>query len=108
MACLVTISKDWRGRATPGTWYGHYHDEWHAAYPGAWAHALEEPGAFYAGNRWGSSTLAWDEVWFARHGAKMPKGAFYVRPGHNKIPLTEKLNPSDTGVIRLQFRRERR
>ena len=40
-------------------------------------------------------------------GAKMPKeGAHYIAPGRSMTPLTEKLNP-DTGVMRLQFRRDR-
>jgi hypothetical protein len=49
----------------------------------------------------------WDRDWFARHGAKMPKGAHYIAPGCSMTPLTEKLNPTDTGVMRLQFRRDR-
>jgi len=28
----------------------------------------------------------------------------YIAPSHNMTRLTEKLNPSDTGVMRLQFR----
>jgi len=59
---------------------------------------------FYAGGLWGSSTLAWDAAWFRAHGVKMPKGAHYVVPGRDKIPLTDKLDPTDTGVMRLQFR----
>jgi len=37
----------------------------------------------------------------------MPKGAHYVVPGRDKIPLTDKLDPTDTGVMRLQFRQTR-
>ena len=64
------------------------------------------PGRFYAGALWGSSTLAWDAAWFRAHGVKMPMGAHYVVPGRDKIPLTEKLDPTDTGVMRLQFRQQ--
>ena len=39
--------------------------------------------------------------------AKMPKGAHYIAAGRSMTPLTEKLNPTDTGVMRLQFRRDR-
>ena len=64
-------------------------------------------GRFYAGALWGSSTLAWDAAWFRAQGVKMPKGAHYVVPGRDKIPLTDKLDPTDTGVMRLQFRQIR-
>jgi hypothetical protein len=37
----------------------------------------------------------------------MPKGAHYVMPARDKIPLTDKLDPTDTGVMRLQFRQIR-
>jgi len=37
----------------------------------------------------------------------MPKGAHYIAAGRSMTPLTEKLNPTDTGVMRLQFRRDR-
>ena len=37
----------------------------------------------------------------------MPKGAHYVVPARDKIPLTDKLDPTDTGVMRLQFRQIR-
>ena len=40
----------------------------------------------------------------SRPRVKMPKGAHYVVPGRDKIPLTDKLDPTDTGVMRLQFR----
>ena len=73
------------------------------AHPGAWVRGELVPGGFYNGTRWGS-TLDWDAEWFAKHGAKMPKGAHYVRPSRSMTPLTDKLNPSDTGVMRLQFR----
>jgi hypothetical protein len=63
--------------------------------------------ASIGGDLWGSSTLSWDRDWFARHGAKMPKGAHYIAAGRSMTPLTEKLNPTDTGVMRLQFRRDR-
>jgi hypothetical protein len=36
-----------------------------------------------------------------------PKGAHYVVPGRDKVPLTDKLDPTDTGVMRLQFRQIR-
>jgi hypothetical protein len=61
------------------------------------------PGGFYGGN-WGGSTLSWDANWVSKHGAKMPKGVHYIAPGRSTTRLTEKLNPSDTGVMRLQFR----
>jgi len=28
-------------------------------------------------------------------------------PGRDKVPLTEKLDPTDTGVMRLQYRQTR-
>ena len=31
-----------------------------------------------------------------------------VVPGRDKIPLTDKLDPTDTGVMRLQFRQIQR
>jgi len=65
------------------------------------------PGGFYSGNLWGSSTLEWDAEWFRSHGAKMPKGAHYIRPGRNTTPLTTKHNPTDTGVMRFQFEKGR-
>ena len=37
----------------------------------------------------------------------MPKGAHYVVPDRDTIPRTDKLDPTDTGVIRLQFRQIR-
>jgi hypothetical protein len=37
----------------------------------------------------------------------MPKGAHYIAPGRSMTPLTKKLNPTDTGVMRFQFRGER-
>jgi len=61
------------------------------------------PGRFYAGALWGSSTLAW----FRAQGVKMPKGVHYVVPDRDTIPRTDKLDPTDTGVIRLQFRQIR-
>ncbi len=36
----------------------------------------------------------------------MPKGVHYIAPGRSMTRLTEKLNPSDTGVMRLQFRED--
>ena len=78
-----------------------------AAHPEAWVRGQAVPGRFYAGALWGSSTLAWDAAWFRAQGVKMPKGAHYVVPGRDKIPLTDKLDPTDTGVMRLQFRQIR-
>jgi hypothetical protein len=98
------ISTDRTGHAKPGHWYGKYYQYWDTAHPGAWVRGELVPGGFYGGTRWGSSTLDWDAEWFAKHGAKMPKGAHYVRPSRSMTPLTDKLNPSDTGVMRLQFR----
>ena len=82
------INTDWRGRAKPGPWYGQYYREWDARHPGAWIRGQLVPGGFYSGNLWGSSTLEWDAEWFRSHGAKMPKGAHYIRPGRNTTPLT--------------------
>ena len=48
-----------------------------------------------------------DAEWFRSHGAKMPKGAHYIRPGRNTTPLTTKHNPTDTGVMRFQFEKGR-
>src|SRR6476660_9700980 len=101
---VIHINTDWRGRAKPGPWYGRYYEEWDAAHPTAWVRGQAVPGRFYAGALWGSSTLAWDAAWFRAHGVKMTQGAHYVVPGHDKIPLTDKLDPTDTGVMRLQFR----
>jgi hypothetical protein len=98
------ISTDWTGHAKPGHWYGSYYADWDAAHPGAWVRGELVPGGFYSGNRWGGSTLSWDSNWFSKHGAKMPKGVHYIAPGRSMTRLTEKLNPSDTGVMRLQFR----
>jgi hypothetical protein len=98
------ISTDWTGHAKPGHWYGRYYADWEAAHPGAWVRGELVPGGFYNGNRWGGSTLSWDANWFSKHGAKMPKGVHYIAPGRSMTRLTEKLNPSDTGVMRLQFR----
>ena len=104
---VTHVGTDWRGRAKPGPWYGAYYQDWNERHPGAWVRGELVPGSFYRGDRWGSSTLSWDRDWFARHGAKMPKGAHYIAPGRSMTPLTEKLNPTDTGVMRLQFRRDR-
>ena len=101
---VIHINTDWRGRAKPGPWYGRYYQDWDAAHPKAWVRGQAVPGRFYAGALWGSSTLAWDAAWFRAQGVKMPKGAHYVVPGRDKIPLTDKLDPTDTGVMRLQFR----
>ena len=60
-----------------------------------------------ASELWGSSTLAWDAAWFRAQGVKMPKGAHHVVPPRDTIPRTDKLDPTDTGVIRLQFRQIR-
>ena len=98
------ISTDWTGHAKPGHWYGRYYADWEAAHPGAWVRGELVPGGFYNGNRWGGSTLSWDANWFSKHGAKMPKGVHYIAPSRSMTRLTEKLNPSDTGVMRLQFR----
>ena len=100
----LEISTDWTGHAKPGHWYGSYYADWEAAHPGAWVRGELVPGGFYNGNRWGGSTLSWDATWFSKHGAKMPKGVHYIAPGRSMTRLTEKLNPSDTGVMRLQFR----
>jgi hypothetical protein len=70
------------------------------AHPKAWVRGQAVPGRFYAGALWGSSTLAWDAAWFRAQGVKMPKGAHYVMPGRDTIPLTDKLDPTDTGVMR--------
>ena len=104
---VIHINTDWRGRAKPGPWYGRYYQDWDAAHPTAWVRGQAVPGRFYPGALWGSSTLAWDAAWFRAHGVKMPKGAHYVVPGRDKVPLTEKLDPTDTGVMRLQFRQIR-
>jgi hypothetical protein len=101
------INTDWRGRAKPGPWYGQYYRDWDARHPGAWICGQLVPGGFYSGNLWGSSTLEWDAEWFRSHGAKMPKGAHYIRPGRNTTPLTTKHNPTDTGVMRFQFEKGR-
>ena len=61
----------------------------------------------YAGELWGSSTLAWNAAWFHAQGVMMPKGAHYVVHARDKIPLTDKVDPADTGVMRLQFRQIR-
>ena len=98
---------DWRGRAKPGPWYGQYYRDWDARHPGAWIRGQLVPGGFYSGNLWGSSMLKWDAEWFRSHGAKMPKGAHYIRPGRNTTPLTTKHNPTDTGVMRFQFEKGR-
>jgi hypothetical protein len=100
---VIHINTDWRGRAKPGPWYGRYYEDWDAAHPKAWVRGQAVPGRFYAGALWGSSTLAWDAAWFRAQGVKMPKGAHYVAPGRDNIPLTDKLDPTDTGVMRLQF-----
>ena len=99
----LEINTDWTGHAKPGYWYGRYYADWDAAHPGAWVRGELVPGGFYGGN-WGGSTLSWDANWFSKHGAKMPKGVHYIAPGRSMTRLTEKLNPSDTGVMRLQFR----
>jgi hypothetical protein len=99
----LKINTDWIGHAKPGPWYGRYYADWDAAHPGAWVRGELVPGGFYGGN-WGGSTLSWDANWFSKHGAKMPKGVHYITPGRSRTRLTEKLNPSDTGVMRLQFR----
>ena len=104
---MIHINTDWRGRTKPGPWYGRYYEDWDAAHPTAWVRGQAVPGRFYAGALWGSSTLAWDAAWFRAQGVKMPKGAHYVVPGRDKIPLTDKLDPTDTGVMRLQFRQIR-
>ena len=104
---MTHVGTDWRGRAKPGPWYGAYYQDWNERHPGAWVRGELVPGSFYQGDLWGSSTLSWDRDWFARHGAKMPNGAHYIAPGRSMTPLTEKLNPTDTGVMRLQFRRDR-
>jgi hypothetical protein len=101
----IDIDTDWRGRAKPGRWYQRYYADWDAQFPGAWVRGLLVPGRFYPGQRWGSSTLDFDADWFRRHGVKMPRGAHYVRPGLDMIPLTDKLDPTDTGIMRLQFPR---
>ena len=94
-------------RDRSGPWYGRYYEDWDAAHPKAWVRGQAVPGRFYAGALWGSSTLAWDAAWFRGQGVKMPKGAHYVVPGRDKTPLTDKLDPTDTGVMRLQFRQIR-
>jgi len=101
----LEINTDWTGHAKPGHWYGRYYADWDAAHPGAWVRGELVPGGFYGGN-WGGSTLSWDANWFSKHGAKMPKGVHYIAPGRSMTRLTEKLNPSDTGVMRLQFRHD--
>jgi len=101
----LEINTDWTGHAKPGHWYGRYYADWDAAHPGAWVRGELVPGGFYGGN-WGGSTLSWDANWFSKHGAKMPKGVHYIAPGRSMTRLTEKLNPSDTGVMRLQFRED--
>ena len=99
----LEINTDWTGHAKPGHWYGRYYADWDAVHPGAWVRGELVPGGFYGGN-WGGSTLSWDANWFRKHGAKMPKGVHYIAPSRSMTRLTEKLNPSDTGVMRLQFR----
>ena len=101
----LEINTDWIGHAKPGHWYGRYYADWDAAHPGAWVRGELVPGGFYGGN-WGGSTLSWDANWFSKHAAKMPKGVHYIAPGRSMTRLTEKLNPSDTGVMRLQFRED--
>lgn len=103
---LQTSTNQWI-QAKPGPWYGQYYQDWNDRHPGAWVRGELVPGGFYSGNLWGSSTLNWDAEWFRRHGAKMPKGAHYIAPGRSMTPLTKKLNPTDTGVMRFQFRGER-
>ncbi|HEV7854961.1 MAG TPA: hypothetical protein VGP27_26895 [Mycobacterium sp.] len=104
---VIHINTDWRGRAKPGPWYGRYYEDWDAAHPKAWVRGQAVPGRFYAGALWGSSTLAWDTAWFRAQRVKLPKGSHHVVPGRDKIPLSDKLDPTDTGVMRLQFRQIR-
>ena len=104
---VTHVDTDWLGRPKPGPWYRAYYQDWNERHPGAWVRGELVPGSFYQGDLWGSSTLSWDRDWFARHGAKMPKGAHYIAPGRSMTPLTEKHNPTDTGVMRPQFRRDR-
>ena len=99
------MSTDWTGHAKPGPWYGRYYEDWDAAHPKAWVRGQAVPGRFYAGELWGSSTLAWDTAWFHAARCEDAQGrALLVVPARDKIPLTDKLDPTDTGVMRLQFR----
>lgn len=102
----MAVSKDLFGRAKPGAWYQQYYRDWDKQYPGAWVRGELIPGRFYAG-RWGSSTLDFDSVWFTMHGVKMPPSAHYVRPGRDLVPISDKLDPTDTGVMRIQTRGSR-
>jgi len=45
------------------------------------------------------------EDWDAAHHKAWVRGQ--AVPGRDKIPLTDKLDPTDTGVMRLQFRQIR-
>jgi hypothetical protein len=103
----MSIDTDWRGKARPGAWYQQYYRDWDKHHPGAWLRGQQVPGRFYDG-RWGSSTLDFDAVWFTLHGAKLPPGAHYIRPSRDMVPLSDKLDPTDTGVMRMQFRGDRR
>ena len=106
----LRVDTDWRGRAKPGDWYAQYYRDWELRHPLAWVRGELVPGGFYGGSggAWGSSTLTWDAEWFRQHGAKMPRGAHYIRPHRNMTPLDAKLNPTDTGVMRFQFPKELR
>ena len=57
-----------RRAAKPGPWYSEYQQDWREAHPHG-----QMPGSFYLGDVWVSSTLSWDEQWFADRGWRMPR-----------------------------------
>lgn len=71
--------------ATPGRWYGRYHEDWERAHPGLWVKGEAQSGSFYADGTWAGSTLDWDRTWFAANGMSMPRKYAYrldpIKPG---------------------------
>lgn len=90
--------------AKPGSWFGSYHRDWSAAHPGAFERGESRAGSFYAGDKWGSSTLDWDREWFHRNGMGMPRNSFKVdgRAKPNEIRIGT-LGPGESVSIPLTF-----
>ena len=103
----LEISTDWTGHAKPGPWYGRYYEDWDAAHPKAWVRGQAVPGRFYAGDAVGILHAGLGCGLVSRARSEDAQGRALMVPGRDKTPLTDKLDPTDTGVMRLQFRQIR-
>jgi hypothetical protein len=96
-----------RNRAKPGPWYSSYIRDWGTAHPGAVRRRELDPGGFYRGNVWASSTLDWDKEWLRAHGMAMPRKSRHREADKNVVVLAERLDSGESVHIEIERREDR-